>query len=101
MNKAKIKLSSTDLESIKEISDQIIRVAEKTGTKLSGPVPLPTKELVVPTLKTPCGNGTNTWERYFLRIHKRLLSLSADERAMDMIMKLPFPDEILVEIEFV
>ena len=101
MRKAKIKLASNNLKVIKDMIDQIVRVGKKTGTKINGPIPLPTKRLLVPTLKTPCGNGTNTWEKYTMKIHKRLISLNAEERAMNLIMKLQFPDDILVEIELI
>ncbi len=33
------------------------KIAERTGVDLSGPIPLPTKKLVVPTRKSPDGEG--------------------------------------------
>ena len=66
-----------------------------------GPVPLPTKSLVIPTRKSPCGEGTITWEHYTLRIHKRLIDINADERSMVLIMKIMFPEAVLVEIELI
>ena len=99
MQKARIRLSSTDLEAITQVIKEIIRVVKKTGIKMYGPVPLPTKKLTIPTQKSPCGEGTTTWEHYQMRIHKRLIDINADDRSMVLIMKIMFPEAVLVEIE--
>jgi small subunit ribosomal protein S10 len=65
---------------------------------MSGPVSLPTKKLKVPVLKTPCGEGTATWERWEMRVHKRLIDITADDRTMRMIMRIKVPDDVYIEI---
>ena len=55
VSKARIRLSGTDPGDLNSICDEISKIAEKTGVKLRGPIPLPTKRLVVPTRKSPCG----------------------------------------------
>ena len=40
-----------------------------------GPRRIPTKILRVTTRKSPCGEGTNTWDRYEMRIHKRVIDI--------------------------
>ena len=99
MQRARIRLSSPDLYALQKVIKEVNRVVKKTGVKQFGPVPLPTKKLIVPTRKTPCGQGTSTWETWELRIHKRLIDINADERSMIMIMKIMFPESVLVEIE--
>lgn len=99
MQRARIRLSSPDLKALEQVINEIKMVVKKTGVKLFGPVPLPTKNLVIPTRKSPCGEGTITWEHYTLRIHKRLIDINADERSMVLIMKIMFPEAVLVEIE--
>jgi small subunit ribosomal protein S10 len=101
MQRARIRLSSTDLNSIDSIVNEIRKVVKKTGVKMYGPVPLPTKKMTIPTRKSPCGEGTITWEHYEMRIHKRLIDVNADERSMVMIMKIMFPENVLVEIELI
>ena len=64
MNKARIKLTGTDPEKIADVCNQLKKIAERTGVDLSGPIPLPTKKLVVPTRKSPDGEGKETWENY-------------------------------------
>ena len=101
MQRARIRLSSPDMKALDQVINEIKMVVKKTGVKMYGPVPLPTKHLIIPTRKSPCGEGTITWEHYSLRIHKRLIDINADERSMVLIMKIMFPEAVLVEIELI
>ncbi|MBN2421942.1 30S ribosomal protein S10 [Candidatus Woesearchaeota archaeon] len=101
MQKARIKLASTDINKINQVCDSIKDIADKTGVDMSGPVPLPTKKLRVTTRKSPDGEGTETWERFELRIHKRLIELGIDERALRLVMRVPIPDGLNIEIEMI
>ncbi|MCK4404885.1 MAG: 30S ribosomal protein S10 [Hadesarchaea archaeon] len=99
MQKARIRLSSTDPKKLDEVCQQLVGIAERVGIKLSGPIPLPTRRIVVPTRRSPDGEGTATWDRWELRIHKRLIDMQADERAMRQIMRIQVPEEVTIEIE--
>jgi len=99
VRKARIRLTSTDYNRIEEVCGELKVIAEKTGVKMNGPVPLPTKRLRVPVLKTPCGEGTATWDRWELRIHKRLIDIDSEERVMRRIMRVRVPEEVHVTIE--
>ena len=99
MQKARIKLASVDIEKVNQTCDYIQDIASKTGVQMRGPVPLPTKKLKVTTRKCPCGDGKATWERYEMRIHKRLIDLGLDERALRLVMKVPVPEGLNIEIE--
>jgi len=99
--KARIMLSSTDYKKLEDVCSQIMKIAEKTGVKIAGPVPLPTKRLGVPTLKSPAGEGTKTWDHWEMRIHKRLIDVDADDRTMRQMMRIQVPDDVFIEIELV
>lgn len=99
MQKARIKLTSTDIDKINQVCDYIKEIAEKTGVVMRGPVPLPRKILKVTTRKSPDGEGTATWERYEMRVHKRLIDLGLDERALRLVMRVPIPEGLHIEIE--
>ena len=99
MQKARIKLTSPDYKELTEICLKILDVAERTGVKHSGAITLPTKKLIVPTRKSPCGGGTETYERWQMRVHKRLVDIEADERTLRRIMRVEIPETVHVEIE--
>ena len=99
MHQARIKLTGTDPEKLAYVCDQLKKIAERTGVDLSGPIPLPTKKLVVPTRKSPDGEGKASWEKWELRIHKRLVGIGAEERARRQVMKVSVPCNVSIEIE--
>ena len=99
VHRARIRLLSTNTESLSKITHELRLISEKTGVKMSGPVALPTKKVIIPVRKSPCGNGTQTWEHYEMRIHKRIVDLEAEAQAMTMLMKLNVPEDLRIEVE--
>ncbi len=55
------------------VTTDLIERAKSKSLRVKGPVRLPTKVLKVTTRKTPCGEGSKTWDCYEMRIHKRLI----------------------------
>src|SRR5436190_23352826 len=96
--KARISLSGTDPKKVDNVCQQIKLISERTGVAMAGPIPLPTKRLVVPVRKSPDGEGSETWDRWEMRIHKRLIDLDADERALRQLMRIQVPDGVNIEI---
>ena len=101
MQKARIKLASTEIDKINDTCKFIADISEKTGVAMRGPIPLPTKKLKVTTRKTPDGEGKASWERYEMRIHKRMIDLGLDERALRLVMRVPIPEGLNIEIEMI
>ena len=101
MQKARIKLASTDISKLNDVCNYITDIAEKTGVTMRGPVPLPTKKLKLTTRKGPCGDGAASWERFEMRVHKRLIDLGVDERALRLVMKVHIPEGLNIEIEMI
>ncbi len=99
VSKARIRLWSTNVDNLNYVVDQIREIAKKTGVKMKGPIPLPTKRLVVPVRRSPCGEGSKTWDKWEMRIHKRIIDIAADERVMRHIMRVRVPEDVYVEIE--
>ncbi|OGJ12178.1 30S ribosomal protein S10 [Candidatus Pacearchaeota archaeon RBG_16_35_8] len=99
MPKVRIKLNSTSIEMINSICDSIKEIAHKSGIAISGPVPLPTQRLKITTRKSPCGNGTATFDNFEMRIHKRLIDLPANEKVLHHIMKMQIPKSVNIKIE--
>ena len=101
VQKARIHLSSTDKLNLESICKEIKEMAKKIGVKIAGPVPLPTKRLKITTRKSPCGEGTHTWDHYEMRVHKRLIDIDANERCMRYIMRIKVPENVYIEITLV
>ena len=97
---ARIKLTSTNLEQLERVSKEIKDITEKTGVKMRGPQPLPTKRLKITTRKAPTGEGTHTFDHWQMRIHRRILDVEPDDRTMKQITKLRIPEDVKIELTF-
>ena len=96
--KARISLTGTDPVKVDSVCGQIKQISERTGVNMAGPIPLPTKKLNVPVRKAPDGEGSETWDRWQMRVHKRLIDLDADDRALRQLMRIQVPDGVNIEI---
>ncbi|WP_456481904.1 30S ribosomal protein S10 [Methanopyrus sp.] len=98
VQEVRLRLSSTDHHKLEEVCERIKKVVEETGAQMSGPIPLPTKRLLVPTRKSPDGEGKATWDKWEMRVHKRLIDIKGDERTIRRLMRIHIPEEVHVEI---
>ena len=99
MTIVRIKLNSINIDLLNEICGSIKDLAKKSGITISGPIPLPTNKLKITTRKSPCGDGTATFDRFEMRIHKRLIDLPANEKVLHHIMKMQIPKDVDIKIE--
>lgn len=100
MQKARITLTSPSYSTLSDICGKIVDVADKTGVKHSGIIPLPTKKLLIPTRKSPCGGGTETYERWSMRVHKRMIDMVSDDRTLRRVMRIDIPEDVQIKIDF-
>jgi small subunit ribosomal protein S10 len=99
MAKVRIKLKSMNINKLNYICNSISEMASKAGTPISGPVPLPTKKLKITTRKSPCGDGTATFDNFEMRIHSRVIDIAADDRLLHAVMRLYIPRDVTIKIE--
>tara|TARA_Y100000310_G_scaffold323808_1_gene384746 strand:+ start:325 stop:636 length:312 start_codon:yes stop_codon:yes gene_type:complete len=95
----RIKLSSINIDQLNDITTTIKEISNKSGVSARGPIPLPTKKLKVTTRKSPCGDGTATFDRFEMRIHKRVIDLPSSDKVLHSIMRLPIPKSVNIKIE--
>lgn len=95
----RIKLSSIDIDQLNDITGTIKEISKKAGVIVKGPIPLPTKRLKITTRKSPCGDGTATFDRFEMRIHKRVIDLPSNDKVLHSIMRLPIPKSVNIKIE--
>ena len=97
-----IKLTGENHKDIDSVASQIKTICDSGGITLRGPIPLPTRRLVVPVRKAPDGEGSETYDHWEMRVHKRLLemdiSTSKDQTALRSVTKISIPDTVSIEI---
>lgn len=98
MEKARITLTSPNYVSLNDISSKIIDLVDKAGIKHTGAIPMPTRKLLVSTRKGPCGGGTETYERWQMRVHKRVIDFEDDGRTLRRVMRVEVPENVQMAI---
>jgi small subunit ribosomal protein S10 len=98
MGKARIKLIGKNKDELDNVCKQIVDIAKSSGIAVAGPIPLPTKRLLISPMRTPAGKGNDSFERWYLRIYKRLIEIAGDERTLRQIMRVKVPDTVHIEI---
>ena len=97
--KIRIRLKAFDHRVLDLSTREIVDIAKRTGARVSGPVPLPTKISRYTVLKSPHVDKKSR-EQFEVRTHKRLVDiLEPTPQTVDALMKLDLPAAINVEIK--
>lgn len=95
----RIRLKAYDHEILDASAQKIVETALKTGSKVSGPVPLPTERTLVTVLRSP-HKDKDSREQFELRVHKRLIDIiDPTPRTVDYLMRLDLPAGVDIEIK--
>ena len=95
----RIRLRAYDHRLLDQSAQEILQTAKRTGAKVSGPIPLPTKISKQTVLRSPHVDKKSR-EQFEMRIHKRLLDiLEPTPKTIDALMRLDLPAGIDVEIK--
>jgi len=99
--RARIRIWGTNNSQVDELATEILNIARKLGVRASGPIPLPTKRLLLTVRRAPSGQGYHTYDHWEMRVHKRLIDIDADERALRQLMRIRIPENVKIEIELI
>ena len=97
--KIRIRLKAYDHELLDASAQRIVETAKRTGSTVSGPVPLPTEKEVITILRA-VHKYKDAREQFEQRTHKRLIDiLSPSQATVDSLMKLNLPAGVDIEIK--
>ncbi|MCL2599107.1 MAG: 30S ribosomal protein S10 [Firmicutes bacterium] len=97
--KIRIKLKAYDHDLLDQSAAKIIETVKRTGTKVSGPIPLPTNKEIVTILRA-VHKYKDARESFEMRTHKRLIDIFAPSpKAVDSLMKLDLPAGVDIQIK--
>ncbi|KAL6190153.1 hypothetical protein ACLB2K_036552 [Fragaria x ananassa] len=100
VRRIRITLSSTKVKNVEKVCSDLIKRAKQhpDAIRTKGPVRMPTKTLRITTRKAPCGEGTNTWDRFEMRIHKRVMDLFTTPGTVKTITAIDMEPGVEVEV---
>ncbi|XP_053773372.2 small ribosomal subunit protein uS10-like [Desmodus rotundus] len=94
----RITLTSWNVKSLEKVCADLIRGAQEKNLKVKGPVRAPTKTLRITKRKTPCGEGSKTWDGFQMRIHKRLIDLHSPSEIVKQITSISIEPGVEVKV---
>eukprot|EP01135_Chromosphaera_perkinsii_P009042 Nk52_evm1s1579 gene=Nk52_evmTU1s1579 len=98
IHRIRITLSGRNVKNLEKVCSDLINGAKDKQLKVKGPVRLPTKTLRITTRKTPNGEGSKTWDRFEMRIHKRLIDLHSPSEIVRQITSISIEPGVEVEV---
>ena len=97
--KIRIRLKAYDHRVLDQSARQIVDSAERTGARVVGPVPLPTRIEKFTVRRSPFIDK-DSHEHFEIRTHMRLIDvLEPDSKTIDTLMRLNLPAGVDIEIK--
>ena len=79
----RIILKSQEVKNLDFVTSKIISLAKEKNFTVKGPRFMPNKILRLTPRKSPCGEGTNTYDRFEMRIHSRIVDIQCPPNSVD------------------
>jgi small subunit ribosomal protein S10 len=99
MQKIRLKLKAYDHRLLDQAVGEIVEITRRTGAKISGPVPIPTKREIYTVLRSPVIDKKSR-EQFELSTHKRVIDIfEPTSKTIDALRKLNLPAGVDVEIK--
>ena len=97
--KIRIRLKGYDHQLVDQAAEKIVETAKRTGTRVSGPIPLPTHKEVVTILRAVL-KYKDSREQFEMRTHKRLIDvIRPSNNTVESLMSLELPAGVEIEIK--
>ena len=98
-DKIRVKVKGYDSRLVDQAAEKLVQVANKTGSKISGPIPLPTQKQIITILRSVHVNKDSR-EQFEMRTHKRLIDiLRPSKKTVDSLMNLELPAGVEIEVK--
>ena len=98
MTKIRIRLSGERPTDLDNVVSQIKELSKMLNMTFTGPVRLPRRKLEISCRRTPCGDGTDTYEHWEKRVSKRLCDVEGDEKYIKQILRIKVPTNVFVKV---
>lgn len=97
--KIRIRVKAYESQILDQSAAKIVETAKKTGAKVSGPIPLPTKKEVVTVIRSP-HKHKDSREQFEMRTHKRVIDiLYPTQKTIESLTKIELPAGVNIEIK--
>ena len=95
----KMILKSQETKNLDYVAHNIVKIAKEKGFEVRGPRFMPNKHLSVTVRKSPCGEGTNTFDAYEMKIHTRIIVIKCSPNSVSEITKFKIKPGVDINIK--
>jgi small subunit ribosomal protein S10 len=94
-----VRLKSYDSTIIDAAAQKVVEVAKRNGSRVSGPIPLPTDKEIVTILRA-VHKYKDSREQFEMRTHKRLIDIiKPSQKVVDALMSVELPAGVEIEVK--
>jgi small subunit ribosomal protein S20e len=97
----RLAITSSKLANLHKVCAALTMKLQKEGLRLRGPVPMPRRRLRITTRRAPCGNGTETYDHFELRVYKRIIDFTASPSAVKQVTQIPVEPDVHIEVSII
>ena len=95
----KIILKSQETKNLDFVANNIVRIAKEKNFDVKGPKYMPNKHLSLTVRKSPCGEGTNTFDAYEMKIHTRIVEVKCPANSVSEITRFKIKPGVDINIK--
>ena len=95
----RIILRSQETKNLEYVANTIVKNAKEKNYEVRGPRFMPNKNLSLTVRKSPCGEGTNTFDAYKMKIHTRIVDIKCSPNSVSEITKFKIKPGVDINIK--
>ncbi len=99
MKRIRITLTSRNVRHLEKTCTELVNGAKRKDITVRGPVRMPTKHLSITTRKTPCGQGSKTWDRFEMHVSKRVIDILCPSTQVRQVTQVTIEPDVDVEVK--
>jgi small subunit ribosomal protein S20e len=97
----RLTITSSKLPNLQKVCSTLVQKLKQERLKVRGPIPMPRRRLRITTRRAPCGNGTETYDHFELRVYKRVIDFRGTPVALKQVTTISIEPEVLVEVSII
>ena len=97
----RLTITSSKLANLQKVCSNLVQKLKKENLTVRGPIPMPRRRLRITTRRAPCGNGTETYDHFELRIYKRVIDFEGSPRAVKQVTQIGLEPDVHVEVSVI
>jgi small subunit ribosomal protein S20e len=97
----RLAITSSKLPNLQKVCTAVCMKLTKEGLTLRGPLPIPRHRIRITTRRAPCGNGTETYDHFELRVFKRIIAFTGSPAAVKQVTQIPIEPDVHIEVSII